>query len=85
VEVLRNGLTVGDDREIAPLDVLGVVRALLAEHREDGVVEALGRVAVGDADVNMVEHPAYCAATSRWMKSTSSRAVPALLEVSRDT
>jgi hypothetical protein len=55
VEVLRDGLTVGDDREIAPVDVLGVVRALLAEHGVDGVVEALGRVAVGDADVNVVE------------------------------
>ena len=60
----RDGLTVGDDREIPPIDVLGVIRALLAEHGEDGVVEALGRVAVRDADVHMVDHPVYCAAIS---------------------
>ena len=65
VEVPRDGLTVGGDREIAPIDVLGVVHVLrAAEHGEDGLVEALGRGAVRDADVHMVEHPAYCAATS---------------------
>ena len=42
VKVLRDGLTVGDDREISPLGVFGVIRALLAEDGEDGVVEALG-------------------------------------------
>jgi hypothetical protein len=56
VEVLGDGLTVGVDREIAPVDVLGaVVQALLAEHGEDGLVEAPGRGEVGDADVNVVD------------------------------
>ena len=83
VEVLRDGLTVGDDREVAPVDVLGVDQGLRpAEHGEDGLVEALRRVAVGDADVHMVDHPAYCAATSpvtgceTASASSSARAAP---------
>jgi len=37
VEVLRDGLTVGDDGELAPADVLGpFVQTLLAERAEDG-------------------------------------------------
>jgi hypothetical protein len=57
VEVLGDRLSVGHDREVAPVDVLAVVLVLrAAEHGEDGLVEALRRVAVGDADVHVVEH-----------------------------
>jgi hypothetical protein len=37
--------------------VLGpFVQTLLVERAEDGVVKAFGRIAVGDADVHVVEH-----------------------------
>ena len=62
VEVLGGGLAVGDDREVAPIDVLILVHVLgAAEYGEDGLVEAQGLAEVGDADVDVVEHPAHCA------------------------
>ena len=60
MQTLRHGLPVGVDREVPPVDETFVgAGARLAEHPQDGVVEALRGFEVGDADVHVVEHATY--------------------------